>query len=103
MNTNSELEVALRVERQLASLLVDSPGLSELPLAPLRGVSDLVRLELALRRFAEIHRSRPSKVLVRRVRRILTVARTRLRVEVAVENLEARGVPIDGPDTQPAQ
>ena len=103
MSTSLELEAVLEVERRLASLLIGSPGLSELPIAPLRGVSDLVRLELALRRFAEIHRSRRSKVLVGKVRRILGVARARLRREVKVENSEARGRRIDCPDTQPAQ
>ena len=63
MSARPELEVALEVERRLASLLVGSPALSELPIAPLRGVSDLVRLELALRRFAEIHRFKRSQVL----------------------------------------
>jgi hypothetical protein len=46
MSASLELEVALEVERRLASLLIGSPGLSELPIAPLRGVSDLVRLEI---------------------------------------------------------
>ena len=101
MSARAELEVALEVERRLASLLIGWSALSELPIAPLRGVGDLVRLELALQRFAAIHRSRRSKVLVSRVRRILGVARTRLRMEVAVENSEARGRHIDFPDTQP--
>jgi hypothetical protein len=74
-----ELEVALDVERQLAALLASLPKLGELPIAPLRGVDDLVRLELALPRFAEIHRSKRSKVLVRAVRSILDSARTDLR------------------------
>jgi len=41
MRVRPELEVALEVERRLASLLVGSPALSELRIAPLRGVSDL--------------------------------------------------------------
>ena len=41
MNTSLELEVVLEVERRLASLLIGSPGLSDLPIAPVRGVSDL--------------------------------------------------------------
>jgi hypothetical protein len=101
MNASQELEVALEVERRLASLLVGSPVLSGLPIAPLRGVSDLVRLELALSRFAEIHRSRHSKVVVARVRRILGIARARLRMEVEVENSESRDTRIVFPDTQP--
>ena len=40
MSTSLELEVVLEVER-LASLLIGSPGLSDLPIAPVRGVSDL--------------------------------------------------------------
>jgi hypothetical protein len=44
MRARPELEVALEVERRLASLLVGSPALSELPIAPLRGVSDLAQL-----------------------------------------------------------
>jgi hypothetical protein len=35
MSARPELEVALEVERRLASLLVGSPALSELPIAPL--------------------------------------------------------------------
>jgi hypothetical protein len=102
MSARPELQVALEVERRLASLRVGSPALSELPIAPLRGVSDLVRLELALRGFAEIHRSRRSKVLVGRVRRILGAARARLRVETEIERLEARGGHTQFSDTQPA-
>jgi hypothetical protein len=41
MSTSLELEVVLEVERRLASLLIGSPGLSDLPIAPVRGVSDL--------------------------------------------------------------
>lgn len=103
MNPRRELEIALEIERRLALLLVGSPALSELPIAPLRGVSDLVRLELALQRFAEIHRSRRSKVLVGRLWRILGVARARLRTHAEVENSRAQRRRIDFPDTQPAQ
>jgi hypothetical protein len=66
-----ELVVALDVERQLKVLRASSPTLGELPITPLRGVDDLVRLEFALQRFREIHRSRRSKELFRAVRTIL--------------------------------
>jgi hypothetical protein len=78
VDTNNEHEVACDVERQLLELLVSSPSLSGLPIARLRGLSDLVRLELALRRFAEIHRSGQSRALIRRVKGILSAARRRL-------------------------
>lgn len=78
MSTISELVVALDVEWRLGLLLVRAPTLSELPIAPLRSVDDLVRLEIALRRFSEIHRSKRSKVLIRTVRRTLDAARARL-------------------------
>ena len=103
MDRSAELEVALDVERQLAALLVSLPGLSELPIAPLRGVDDLVRLEIALRRFAEIHRSKRSKARIRAVRTILEATRARLR-EVAKAGslgLSAHQVPFR--DTQPAR
>jgi hypothetical protein len=103
VSASSELQTATDVERQLATLLLNAPSLSELPIAPLRSIDDLVRLEIALHRFAEFHRSKRSKMLVGRVRRILRVARARLRREVEVQNSEARGRCIDFPDTQPAQ
>jgi hypothetical protein len=79
-----ELEIALDIEKQLAALLAGSPSLAELPIAPLRDVDDLVRLELALPRFAAIHRSKRSAVLVRGVRALLGDARMRLRGERSV-------------------
>jgi hypothetical protein len=82
LDRGTELEVALNVERQLEALLASLPSLSELPISPLRGVDDLVRLELAFRRFAEIYRSKRSKARIRAVRMILETARARLR-EVA--------------------
>jgi hypothetical protein len=84
MDTTIEASVARDVEQKLARLVIRSPKLAELPITPLFGVEDLVRLELALGRFAEIHRSRPSKRLVDAVRSILAAARGRLRVANAV-------------------
>ncbi|MCZ7563675.1 MAG: hypothetical protein M5U08_07565 [Burkholderiales bacterium] len=72
-------EVAGEVERRLATLATEQPRLGELPVRPLEGLDDLVRLELALQRFAKIHRSGQSRALVRRVRAVLGEARTRLR------------------------
>jgi hypothetical protein len=83
---NIEVKVARDVERQLARMLVGSPKLAELPITPLFSVDDLVRLQLALDRFAEVHISRRSKRLVERVRAILSVARTRLRVVGAIRH-----------------
>jgi hypothetical protein len=102
MRRSVDLEVALDIERQLAVLATSLPKLGELPIAPLRGVSDLVRLELALPRFAEIHRSKRSKVLIRAVRKILESARADLRRIAAVPSpgLGAHQVPFR--DTQPA-
>jgi hypothetical protein len=79
-----ESKVAQDVERQLARLLVRSPKLAELPIAALYSIDDLVRLELALDRFAQVHISSRSKRLVDTVRGILSVARTRLRVAGAI-------------------
>jgi hypothetical protein len=101
VDTAVELEVARDVEHQLAALHVDSPVLSELPIAPLRGVADLVRLELSLRRFVEIHRSRRSRALIREIKAILRPARYRLR-EAAVASLGSSAPQIPFPDTQPA-
>jgi hypothetical protein len=78
--TSIEVKVARDVERQLARMAVGSPKLAELPITPMFGVDDLVRLELALDHFAQVHVSRRSKRLVETVRAILSVARTRLRV-----------------------
>jgi hypothetical protein len=80
---SAEFEVALEVERQLEVLLVSLPSFCELPIWPLRGADDLIRLELALLRFAEIHRSKRSKARIRAVRTILEAARARLRKATA--------------------
>jgi len=103
VDTSTELQVASDVERQLAALRVNSPVLLELelPIAPLREVADLVRLELALRRFAEIHRSRRSRVLIRAIRAILGMARDRLR-EASTAGFASRARQIPFRDTQPA-
>jgi hypothetical protein len=101
VDTSAELEVASDVERQLEGLRVNSPILLELPIAPLRGVADLVRLELALGRFAEIHRSKRSQALIRAIGTILRIARRRLREGAAASfGPTARQVPFR--DTQPA-
>ena len=84
--THIESKVARDVERQLARLLVRSPKLAELPITPLFGVDDLVRLELALDRFAQVHVSGRSKRLIETVRAILSVARARLRVAGAIRH-----------------
>lgn len=97
-----ELEVALDVENQLAALLVSSPSLSELPIAPLRGVADLVRLELALARFAAVHRSKRSKVLIGGVRTLLGSARAKLRAEHRVGRAGSHPNQPQYRDTQPA-
>ena len=102
MKSIAELEVARDIERQLVALLGRLPKLSELPIAPLRGVDDLIRLELALENFAQIHRSKRSKLMISAVRILLEGARTRLREVVAVnaEGWCAHQVPFR--DTQPA-
>jgi hypothetical protein len=102
VDRSAELEVALDVERQLAALLVSVPDLSELPIAPLRCVDDLVRLELALRRFAEIHRSKRSKARIRAVRGILETARARLREAAKAEGSKLSSHQVPFRDTQPA-
>jgi hypothetical protein len=102
VSTIAELVVSLDVERQLGVLLVSSPALSELPIAPLRAVDDLVRLEFALRRFTEVHRSKRSKALIRAVRTILEVARARLREEVAADRTGSRAHKVPLHETQPA-
>ena len=80
MDPALEAEIARDVEHELARLVIRSPRLAELPITPLFDVNDLVRLELALERFAQVHRSGRSKRLVEAVRTILSVARARLRV-----------------------
>ena len=78
------------------------PKLNELPIAPLRRVHDLVRLELALQRFAEIHRSKRSKVLIRAVRNLLEGARFRLREAAAADGSGLRAHQVPFHDTRPA-
>lgn len=102
MNANTELEVVRELERQLAALSLSAPSLCELPFAPLRGVDDLVRLELALRRFAEIHRSKRSKLLIGAVRILLQGARVRLREAASVNRVALRTPQVPFRDTQPA-
>ena len=84
MDTTIEAKIARDVEQELARLLVRSPKLAELPITALFGVDDLLRLELALDRFAQVHVSERSKRLIETVRAILSVARTRLRVAGAI-------------------
>lgn len=84
-----EAEIARDVEHELARLAIRSPRLAELPITPLFDVSDLVRLELALERFAQVHRSGRSRSLVESIRTILGVARTRLRVASTVHQAVA--------------
>ena len=102
MDANTELEVVRELEHQLASLSLSAPSLCELPFAPLRGVDDLVRLELALQRFAEIHRSKRSKLLIGAVRILLQGARARLRESAAVNRVALRTHQVPFRDTQPA-
>ena len=102
MNANTELEVVRDLERQFAALSLSAPILCELPFAPLRGVDDLVRLELALRRFAEIHRSKRSKLLIGAVRILLQGARARLREMAPVSRVALRTHQVPFRDTQPA-
>lgn len=102
MGTPAELEVALDVEAQLAALRSSSPSLAELPIAPLRGVADLVRLELALLRFAAIHRSRRSAVLVKGVRALLEEARAKVRDELSADRSKFRWSQSSFRDTLPA-
>jgi hypothetical protein len=103
VDRSAELEVAHDVERQLAELLVSLPNLAELPIAPMRGVDDLVRLEIALRPFAEIHRSKRSRAQVRAVRTILEAARARLRVAAKADRLGLSPHQVPFRDTQPAR
>jgi len=84
--TTIESMVARDVEHQLARLVLRSASLAELPITPLFDADDLVRLELALERFAQRHRSGRSKRLVAAVRDILGAARARLRVASAVQH-----------------
>jgi hypothetical protein len=86
MDATIETKVARDVEHQLARLVIRSAKLAELPITPLFDVNDLIRLELALEQFAQVHRSGRSKRLVEAVRTILSVARTRLRVASAIRH-----------------
>lgn len=80
MDRRIETRIARDVEKHLSRLLASSPKLAELPITQLFGASDLIRLELALERFAQMHTSKRSTRLVEAVRTILAVARTRLRM-----------------------
>jgi hypothetical protein len=84
MDPTLEAKIARDVEHELARLVIRSPRLVELPITPLFDVNDLVRLELAVDRFAHVHRSGRSRRLVESVRTILSLARTRLRVASTV-------------------
>jgi hypothetical protein len=86
MDATIETKVARDVEHHLARLVIRSAKLAELPITPLFDVNDLIRLELALEQFAQVHRSGRSKRLVEAVRTILSVARTRLRVASAIRH-----------------
>jgi hypothetical protein len=97
MDPTIETRIARDVEKHLARLLVRSPKLSELPITPLFGANDLIRLELALKRFAQVHTSERSKRLIEAVGTILSVARTRLRMA----NAGRRALVVD--DTSPRQ
>jgi hypothetical protein len=101
VDANTELEIVRELERQLAALSLRAPSLCELPFAPLRGVDDLVRLELALPRFAEIHRSKRSKLLIGAVRILLQGARARLRDMAPVSRVALRTHQVPFRDTQP--
>ena len=89
MDATLERKITRDVEHELARLVIRSPRLAELPITPLFDVDDLVRLELALDRFAQVHRSGRSRRLVESVREILSVARTRLRVAATVRQAVA--------------
>jgi hypothetical protein len=102
MNRSAETEVALGVERQLETLVTSLPSLSELPIWPLCGVDDLVRLELALLRFAKVHRSKRSKAQIRAVQAILEAARARLR-DARADRSERRAHQTPFRDTLPAE
>jgi hypothetical protein len=81
--THIESKVAQDVSDS-SRLLVRSSKLAELPITALFSISDLVLLELALDRFAQVHISSRSKRLVDTVRGVLSVARTRFRVAGAI-------------------
>jgi hypothetical protein len=80
MDPKTETRIARDVEKHLSRLLSIYPKLARLPIAPLFGVRDLIRLEIALERFGQSHSSARSKRLIEAVRLILSVARTRMRI-----------------------
>ena len=57
MDPKIETRIARDVEKHLSRLLTSYPKLARLPIAPLFSVSDLIRLEFALERFAQSHGS----------------------------------------------
>lgn len=65
--------------RPLLARTAKSRQHGELPVAPLRGLHDLVRLESALQRFRELHRSEESAAPVRAAQKTLGAARARIR------------------------
>jgi hypothetical protein len=83
MDPKIETRIARDVQKNLSRLLGSYPKLARLPIAPLLSVRDLIRLEIALERFARSHRSARSKRLVEAARPILSVARTRMRMASA--------------------
>ena len=83
MDPKTETRIARDVEKHLSRLLLSSPKLARLPIAPLFSVRDLIRLEIALERYARTHGSARSKRLLEAVRTILSVARARLRIATA--------------------
>jgi hypothetical protein len=83
MDPKTETRIARDVEKHLSRLLIISPKLARLPIAPLFSVRDLIRLEIELERYARTHSSTRSKRLVGSVRTILSVARARLRIATA--------------------
>jgi hypothetical protein len=83
MDPKAETRIARDVEKCLSRLANSSPRLAKLPIAPLFSVRDLIRLEIALERFAQTHTSTRSKRLVEGVRTVLSVGRARLRIATA--------------------
>jgi hypothetical protein len=83
MDPKAETRIARDVEKCLSRLANSSPRLAKLPIAPLFSVRDLIRLEIALERFAQTHTSTKSKRLVEGVRTVLSVGRARLRIATA--------------------
>lgn len=77
--TQDGCAIARSVERELQALLPTLPALSELPIASLRDVDDLVRLDLALLRLQSSAPSGERRALIRVVRGVLARARAQLR------------------------